>query len=75
MTYTLHIRRGILVNTDPQRRCYNGQHNSSRVDWGEWEPWFMSYPTREDAERAVRLFQREDQQFKIVEVNHETLNR
>ena len=66
MSVSLHIRRGVLVNTDPQRRCYNGCHFSSRVDWSEWEPWFMDYPTVEDAERAKRLFQREDLEFKVV---------
>lgn len=67
MRYALHIRRGKRVNTDPQGRCYNGCYYSSQIDWSEWEPWFMSYPTKEAAQQAVRLFQREDQQFKIVE--------
>ena len=65
MSVSLHIRRGVLVNTDPQRRCYNGCHFSSRVDWSEWEHW-MDYPTVEDAERAKSLFQRENQEFKVV---------
>lgn len=71
MKYDLHIRRGRLINTDPQRRCYNGCHYSSRIEWEPWEPWFMSYPTREAAERSVRLFQRETQQLKVVEVPDE----
>ena len=70
MTTSLHIRRGRIVNTDPQRRCYNGCHFSSRTDWNEWEHW-MDYPTTEHAETAKRLFQREDQQFKVVEVPDE----
>lgn len=65
MGIALHIRRGVLVNTDPQRRCYNGCHFSSRVDWSEWEHW-TDYPTAEDAEQAKRLFQRENQEFKVV---------
>ena len=24
------------VNTDPQRRCYNGAHYSSAIVWGPW---------------------------------------
>jgi len=65
MIYELHIRRGVLVNTDPQRRCYDGCHFSSRVDWSDWERW-MDYPSLEKAEHAAKLFAREDQQFKIV---------
>lgn len=26
-----------LVNTDPMRRCYNGCHFSSELQWGPWE--------------------------------------
>jgi hypothetical protein len=65
MTYELHIRRGVLVNTDPQRRCYNGCYFSSRMDWEDWEHW-MDYPDLESAQRAKRLFQRGDQELKIV---------
>jgi hypothetical protein len=35
------------------------------MEWGDWEFW-MEYPTEEDAKRAKRLFQRGDQQFKVV---------
>lgn len=62
----LHIRRGVLVNTDPQCRCYNGCYFSSRIDWSEWEHW-ADYPTVEHAENAKRLFQREDLQLKVVQ--------
>jgi hypothetical protein len=64
-TYELHIRRGVLHNTDPQRRCYNGCHFSSEIVWGQWEHW-MDYPSLEHAERAARLFARDTQQFKVV---------
>jgi len=67
MSYDLYIRRGVLVNTDPQRRCYNGCHFSSRVDWSEWERWLGDYPTLEQAEYAAKLFSRENLQFKVVE--------
>lgn len=33
----LRTRRLIEVNTDPQRRCYNGAHFSSALRWSEWE--------------------------------------
>jgi hypothetical protein len=29
-------RSRILVNTDPQRRCYDGCHYSSELQWTEW---------------------------------------
>lgn len=68
MAYELHIRRGVFVNTDPQRRCYNGCYFSSRIDWEPWERWLGGYPTYESAKYAAKLFTREDQQFKVVEV-------
>lgn len=30
-------RKRMLVNTDPQRRCYNGCHASSELQWTKWE--------------------------------------
>ena len=65
MTVMLYIRRGVLINDDPQKRCYNGCHFASYIEWGEWEPW-MEYPTREDAELAAKLFARDTQQLKVV---------
>lgn len=26
-----------LINTDPQRRCYNGCHAKSELIWTDWE--------------------------------------
>lgn len=34
--YVIRARRRIEVNTDPQRRCYNGCHFSSEWRWTEW---------------------------------------
>jgi hypothetical protein len=31
-------RHRILINTDPQRRCYNGCHFESELIWSPWEP-------------------------------------
>jgi hypothetical protein len=36
-TYTIERRARIEVNTDPQRRCYNGCHFSSELQWTNWE--------------------------------------
>lgn len=33
---TIEQRKQILVNTDPQRRCYDGCHYSSELRWTEW---------------------------------------
>lgn len=35
-TYTIWFRRRILVNTDPQRRCYNGCNFSEELRWTDW---------------------------------------
>lgn len=35
--YTIESRRQVLVNTDPQRRCYNGCHASSELQWESWD--------------------------------------
>ena len=66
MTYEVHIRRGTLINDDPQKRCYNGCYFKSHMEWGAWEKW-MEGPDKEWADRTVQLFQREDQQLKAVE--------
>ncbi len=36
-TYTIQKRNKYLVNTDPQRRCYNGCHYKSEIVWGSWD--------------------------------------
>lgn len=35
--FTVQHRVRVLVNTDPQRRCYNGAHFSSELQWTAWE--------------------------------------
>lgn len=35
-TFTIEYRRMLLVNTDPQRRCYDGCHFSSEWIWSAW---------------------------------------
>ena len=65
MTISLHIRRGVLINDDPQRRCYDGYYIKSHIEREPWEFW-MDYPTFQHAERAARLFARDTQQLKVV---------
>lgn len=37
MRLELRMRKLRLVNTDPQRRCYNGCHFSYDLIWTPWE--------------------------------------
>ena len=69
-THEVWIRRGQLINDDPQKRCYDGCFIKSHVEWSDWEHW-TDYPTLDHAERAARLFAREDQQLKVVEKKHD----
>jgi hypothetical protein len=64
-THEVHIRRGVLINDDPQKRCYNGCYAKSHIEWSEWEHW-MDYPSEEHAHRATRLFARDTQQLKVM---------
>ena len=32
----IYTRRIVEVNTDPQRRCYNGAHAASELRWTAW---------------------------------------
>lgn len=32
----IFVRHHVLVNTDPLRRCYNGAHFSSELQWTAW---------------------------------------
>ena len=36
MTMTIEVRAQVEVNTDPQRRCYNGCHAKSELIWSPW---------------------------------------
>lgn len=31
------VRKKLLINTDPQRRCYDGCHYTSELVWSPWE--------------------------------------
>ena len=50
-------RRPVTVNTDPQRRCYNGCNFSEETMWG---PWRMLVPSasREDAADTIATLKR-----------------
>jgi hypothetical protein len=52
---TLQHRNRQLVNTDPQRRCYNGCHFSSELVWTAWET--LEYLQPEQVERRLKFWQ------------------
>lgn len=47
-------RRRIEVNTDPQRRCYNGCHFGSELRWTAWEVFDRVAP--EKAETRLKFW-------------------
>lgn len=64
--YHLLFRKKIVVNTDPQRRCYDGCHFSSVKVWTDWQP-VAPYRTLEDAQSAAATFKQinPERQYKI----------
>lgn len=38
MTHQIYFRHKVLINTDPQRRCYDGHYFSSKVERTAWAP-------------------------------------
>lgn len=55
MAYTIEHRKQILVNTDPQRRCYNGAHFSSELQWTQWG-WLELNVKPEKLERRLEFW-------------------
>jgi len=49
----IETRRRTVVNTDPQRRCYNGCHFSSELRWTEWETLQLDVPEDRIEERLA----------------------
>ncbi len=55
--YTVVVRKRVEVNTDPQRRCYNGCYFSSEMTWTPWQE--LGNPaTRADGEDTIAAFQK-----------------
>jgi hypothetical protein len=44
-------RKRVLVNTDPQRRCYNGCNFSEELQWTAWG--YLCEATPENVERRL----------------------
>jgi len=68
MTFEVWSRSRVVVNTDPQRRCYNGCNFSERVDYGEWSK-FGEYDTKETADRVVRGLRCERYEYKLKDTS------
>jgi len=57
MTYSIETRHRIEINTDPQRRCYNGVHARSEMVWTRWE--IIDFFIKSDRIEQRLLFWRE----------------
>lgn len=54
-TYNLYTRKRVLINTDPQKRCYNGAYYSYRYDWTPWE-LLVPDVREEEKERTLKYW-------------------
>jgi hypothetical protein len=65
--YTLYVRRQVEVNTDPQRRCYNGCHAKSELVWTDWQE-LCNPRTEQDGHESMQVFQsiNPGRQYKLV---------
>lgn len=54
--YQVQSREQFEVNTDPQRRCYDGAHFQSEMRWTEWRD-LTAHTTQVDAEESVASWQ------------------
>lgn len=50
---TLWVRKQIEVNTDPQRRCYDGCHARSEMQWTAWGE-IITYRNQDDNEATAK---------------------
>lgn len=62
-TFIIQSRRQIEVNTDPQRRCYDGCHFSSELVWTEWED--LEIDVREDLVEAKLVYWKDLNAFAV----------
>ena len=49
----IEMRSRRLINTDPQRRCYNGCHFKSELIWTPWATLELNVPNSKLAERLA----------------------
>lgn len=63
--FMIERRHRIVVNTDPQGRCYNGCHASSETRWADWE--LIDFGIQEDRVERRLAFWRELNDYAISE--------
>ena len=56
MNYVTMSRKQVLINTDPQRRCYNGVHYKSELVWTCFERLDAPQPSKEKAEDRLKFW-------------------
>ena len=59
----IEMRKQMLVNNDPQRRCYNGCHASTELVWTGWE--VLEYDVPSERIEARMKFWRELNDYAI----------
>jgi hypothetical protein len=66
--FTLWFRKKIVVNTDPQRRCYDGCNFSEETVLTEWEEIYSS-SSKDDLEDSAVRFKRinKNSEYKVIE--------
>lgn len=66
--HVVQFRKQITVNTDPQRRCYNGCNFSEETIWTAWGT-VAPYGTKTDAEESAACFREinKDREYRVVE--------
>ena len=47
-------RKRVFVNTDPQRRCYDGVFYSYKYVWGPWE--VLEFVNKDESERRLEFW-------------------
>ena len=57
MKFTVWFRRKVEINTDPQKRCYDGCYFSSKMEWTKWSS-ICSYSTENFAKDSAATFKR-----------------
>lgn len=67
--FAVFSRKKITINTDPQRRCYDGCNFSEKVVWSEWGH-IVNLHTREEVEESARRSKliNPDRQYKVEEM-------
>jgi len=67
--FAVMVRKKITINTDPQRRCYDGCNFSEKIVWSTWK-YIVSLSTRKEAEESAGTYQliNPDHQYKVIEL-------